>query len=242
MIKFFRKHNKQLLAILTVFLMIAFLGGTALSNFLKSRRGAQTIAHAFGKSLTQQQRDAVFNQCHILEQMQSQGGFFFVWSMPWLSQSQQYAGYDVRRLDPISYLILIQEAKEKGYQPDLTAARAALSEKDRDLTAFRLQNKISIQNMEAAVANFLMVQRLWQDVENGVQVSEMEVEQAARDQMETVNAELVAIHSKPLVDQTTLVSEEALQQQFEKYKELEYDSNKSIYKMGMQLLFQLHPL
>ena len=59
MLKFFRKYNKRILAIVTAFLMIAFVGGQALTTFLAPKPGREVIATAFGEELIQADRTAM---------------------------------------------------------------------------------------------------------------------------------------------------------------------------------------
>ncbi len=69
MLKFFRKYNKQLLVIVTVLLMIVFVGGFALESFLGPNPTGQVIAHAFGKPVTQGDLSFVERQSTILTRL-----------------------------------------------------------------------------------------------------------------------------------------------------------------------------
>ena len=59
MIKFFRKYNKQILAIVTVFLMISFIGGFALESLMTPSPFREVRAEAFGEPITQGDLNAV---------------------------------------------------------------------------------------------------------------------------------------------------------------------------------------
>ena len=82
MLKFFRKYNKRILAIVTVLLMIAFLGGTAMSSLLAPSVGGMVIAAAYGEPVTQGDFQQVDYQTRILDELGSRYTLGYVSTNP----------------------------------------------------------------------------------------------------------------------------------------------------------------
>jgi len=207
MIKFFRKHNKQLLAVFTVLLMIAFVGGTALTSMMQPNQSGEVLFHAFGRPVTYGDLAAIERQTSILTALGRP------WNQPWGFQGR------VAPLDERHYLLLLREAEERGLLPDLEQARLQLATSTIDLNQFSLNNKVATEDIELAVANFMSVRRLWNMARGSIVPSELEIQQAVRDQYEKLNAHIVEIKSSPLMEPDAEIPEEDVLAHFEKYKE-----------------------
>ncbi len=211
MIKFFRKHNKQLLAIFTVLLMVAFVGGQALTSLMQPNPSGEVLFHAFGKPVTNGDLVAVDRQTNILS------GLGYPWNYPGGFQGR------VEPLDERHYLLLLREAEERGLRPGLEQARLQLATQlaslDINLNQFSLNNKVATEEIELAVANFINVQQLWGMARGSIVPSELEIQQAVRDQYEKLNAHIVEVKSSPLIEPDAEIAEEEVLAHFEKYKE-----------------------
>ncbi len=207
MIKFFRKYNKRILVLVTIFLMIVFVGGSALSSLMAPNPTSQQIAEAFGKPINQGDFNAVKGQTDILTRLG------YPWNYPW------GLGGRLEPLEVMDYLLLLRETDERGLRPNLEQARIQLAGLTVDLNEFSLKNRVSTDQIEAAVANYRRVVQLWGVARASVLPSELEIRQAVRDQYEKVNANIVEIKSAPLIDHQAEISEEVLQAHFEKYQE-----------------------
>ncbi len=209
MIKFFRKYNKVLLAVVTGLLMIVFLGGTALTALVSPSPEGAVIAHAYNKKITQGDQQNITGQTNILSRL----GPMFQWNRPW--------GFDFQ-LPPLSeldYLLLIKEAERNGAVPDLERSRALLSMMGRDLTAFTLQWRISTRQLEEAVANYMMVTDSWDQIQRVARASELDLNTAVRARYQKVRSSLVAIDAEPFMQVDETIPESELQAQFDKYKD-----------------------
>ena len=207
MIKFFRRYNKQLLAIFTVLLMIAFVGGFALENLLQPTTSGEVLFHAFGEPVTNGDLAAVNRQTDILS------GLGYLWNYP--------AGFQGRTepLDERLYLLLLREAEERDLRPGREQARRQLATRSIDLNQFSLNYKVGTEEIELAVANLISVQQLWSMARGSIVPSELEIQQAVRDQYEKLNANIVEIKSSPLIEPDAEISEDDILAHFEKYKE-----------------------
>ena len=207
MIKFFRKHNKQLLAVLTVVLMIAFVGGTALTSLMQPNPSGDVLFHAFGKPVTNGDLAVIERQTSILSRLG------LPWNYPWGPQGR------VEPLDQRHYLLLLREAEERGLRPGLEQARLQLATFSIDLNQFSLNNKVATEEIELAVANYISVKQLWNMARGSIVPSELEIQQAVRDQYEKLNAHIVEVKSSPLIEPDAEISEDDVLAHFEKYKE-----------------------
>lgn len=207
MLKFFRKYNKQLLVIVTVLLMIVFVGGFALESMLVPDLSSQVVAYAFGKPVTQGDLSFVERQSTILTRL----------GYPWNFPGGFISG--IEPLEVMDYFLLLLEARERGFQPDIEQARLQLASRNLDLNSFSLNTRVPTEDIEAAVANYLGVTQLWVLAGNSALPGELEIRQAVRDQHEKINADIVEIKSTPLIDTQAEIPEEILQAHFEKYRE-----------------------
>ena len=215
MIKFFRKYNKVLLAVVTGLLMIVFLGGTALTALVSPSPEGAVIAHAYNKKITQGDQQYITQQTNILSRL----GPMFQWNRPW--------GFDfqMQPLSELDYLLLLKEAERQGGTPDLERSRALLSRMGRDLTEFTLRWKISTRQLEEAVANYMMVTDSWDMIQRVARASELDLNKAVRDRYEKVRSMLVAFKADAFYQADEPVPDADLQAQFDKYKDRLRGSN-----------------
>ncbi|MCH8964577.1 MAG: hypothetical protein IIB58_06420, partial [Planctomycetes bacterium] len=207
MIKFFRRYNKQLLAVFTVLLMVAFVGGFALENLMQPTTSGEVLFHAFGKPVTNGDLAAIERQTSILN------GLGLPWNYPWGPQGR------LEPLDERHYLLLLREAEERGLRPGMEQARLQLATFSIDLNQFSLNNKVATEEIELAVANLISVQQLWSMARGSIVPSELEIQLAVRDQYEKLNAHIVEVKSSPLIEPDAEISEDDILAHFEKYKE-----------------------
>lgn len=198
MIKFFRKYNKRILAIIVVGLMIVFLGGDALQFMLTPNPSAIVIGEAFGRPITQADYATVENQIKILRNLR-------IW------------GQVMPPVEELDYLLLVREGQHEGLSPSVERARAQLAE--RDLTRFSLDYKVSTDQIEFAMANYLLVAQMWSAAQQSILTSELEIRQAIRDQYEKVTANVLEIKSPPLINPDETVPEEVIREHFQKYRD-----------------------
>ena len=207
MIKFFRKYNKQLLAVFTVLLMVAFVGGFALEQLMQPTQSGVVLFHAFDKPVTNGDLNVVDRQTTILR------GLGIPWQYPGGLQGR------IQSLDERHYLLLLRETEERGLRPDVERARLQLATFPIDLNQFSLANKVATEEIELAVANYMSVQKLWSMALGSIVPSELEIQQAVRDQYEKLNANIVEVKSNPLIEPDAEISEEDVLAHFEKYRE-----------------------
>src|SRR5688572_31237195 len=79
MMKFFRKYNKQLLAVFMALLLLVWLGGDALSSIMHERYspGKEVRGEAFGETVQIKHMQPSYNEAQILDRMVP------YWRRPW---------------------------------------------------------------------------------------------------------------------------------------------------------------
>ncbi len=177
--KFFRKYNKAMLAVFTVFLMVAFLLPATLKELFQPQPGKRTLGEAFGKeikavdlqrlNMQTEALDAINRSLYNPENPQQSQGF------PW-EYFVQTAPESQRLLD---YYLLVQEARKMGITISPDQADRALADRKipPELINGILQNmQIPLKALREAIVNFLAVESAFEMAASAVKVSNPELE------------------------------------------------------------------
>ncbi|MFQ5512771.1 MAG: hypothetical protein ACE5EO_13110 [Candidatus Krumholzibacteriia bacterium] len=205
MMKFFRKHNKKLLAVFMTLLMIVFLGGSALDTLLRPSTNV-VVATTIESPITYADQQVANETTSILTTL----------GYPW----QYPGGYASEPLELMDWILLSREARRLGLSGGISRIQATLEDSTLiEEQARRLRKKP--ERILAALAQFAAVQELTSMIGASVTPSEAEVAAAARKTMEKVQINAVVLPAKVFVDQDAEFTEEALSAQFEKYRDRE---------------------
>ena len=112
MMKFFRKHNKKLLAVFMVLLMIVFLGGSALDSLLTPDYNQDVATSRYGK-ITSVDHLEMDRTAQIL------ADFGLDWQRP-LGISEP--------LESTDWILLVREAGKLGLPSDIDRVRSSLAD------------------------------------------------------------------------------------------------------------------
>ena len=113
MMKFFRKHNKKLLAIFMVGLMIVFIGGSALQGLLTPQTNPVVANSNYGPVTLLDQKSAN-DQTNLLEMM----------GLDW----RRPVPGGTKALETVDWIMLRREAKALGAEVTPAAVRASATE------------------------------------------------------------------------------------------------------------------
>jgi len=209
MMKFFRKHNKKLLAIFMVGLMIVFIGGSALQGLLTPQTNPVVANSNYGPVTLVDQKNAN-DQTNLLDMMGLD------WRRPLTGGT--------KALETVDWIMLRREAKALGAEVTSAAVRASTTTDDSFLTrvndvAQRLRIKPDV--IHGAMADYQSVQQAAFSVAGSTIPSEAELLSTARDALETVKIRAVLIPAKAFVDGNQQFSDAEVQAQFDKYREQE---------------------
>ncbi|MGD2110596.1 MAG: hypothetical protein PVI86_14550, partial [Phycisphaerae bacterium] len=202
MMKFFRKHNKELLAVFMVLLMIVFLGGSALNNLLTPSMN-RVVAHTRLGDISFQDQQTARHFTDILERTGQS------WSTPFFGVYEP--------ITTTEWIILTREAEELG----LASTTSASVNLPADINEWARVLRVKPSHIVTAYAQLAAIRQTGSAVANASSLSEAEILAAARDALEKVRVGVAMLPAEAFVDETREFSESELQAQFEKYQETE---------------------
>jgi len=154
--RFFRKYNKQLLAVFAVALMVAFLLPTALREMFRPKPMKREIGRAYGEKITLGDRRAISYQTDILNTLAGA-----LSTRRGVQERFNWYAFVAFSEDPIlDYLLLVREAKQMGLV-------VSPEQVDRTLTELKIPPElinrvvaasgISLKMFRRTVGNYLLV-------------------------------------------------------------------------------------
>ncbi len=208
MMKFFRKYNKQLLAVFMVLLMVVFVGGSALQSMLSVRQDRKIADSNYGEITLIQQQDA-----NATTELLS--GVGLNWRTP------LFAGQPP--IEIVDWILLLREAERLGFAPDITQARviAEASGASDAVRAVARSRGIKTDVVYDAMAQFRAVSNAAYAIASSTRPSEVELRSAARDALELVKIRAVVLPADAFIDESEAISEPELQAHFDNYKATE---------------------
>lgn len=207
MMKFFRKHNRKLLAIATAFLMMAFVGGSAFEQMLSRQAGANILGTTTHGVVRQDDLQQARYATNIL------AGTGVNWFLPWSGAGEPLAVID--------WLLLVREANRLGAIPSLAATRQTLTQAGQNenfVRSLAAARDIAPESIYTATADHLGVLAVLSGVLSPAKPSEAEVRRAARDEMEKVSIQAVALRASDFVDQSAEFDDAEITEFFERFK------------------------
>ncbi len=207
MMKFFRKHNRKLLAFFMALLMIAFVGGSALQQMLSRQVGANILATTSHGLLRQQDLTQAQSATNML------AGTGINWSVPWLAATEP--------LTVIDWLLLVREADRLGAIPSPALARQKLTLGGRTeslILTLAADRDVAPEAIYAAAAEHFGLLAVFGRVLAAAEPSEAEVRRAAVDEMERVSIQAVALRATDFVEESAEFDDAEIAELFEQFK------------------------
>ncbi len=213
MMKFFRKHNRKLLAVFMAGLLIVWLGGSALMSLVDPTLRDQLIAKSqLGDILADDQIVARL-ETEMLELVGLD------WRNPW-----PFSGLraQAQPLGIMEWILLTREANGLGMKPRQVEVEAFVT--NLGLTLETVEVLAARRNIKSdfiyhSLGNFMSVFQMLRFTVGAETASEAEIRVAARDQLETVQINLVKLDARSLVDRNEVIEEAEIQEHFETYRE-----------------------
>lgn len=197
MMKLLRKYNKQLLAVTMVFLMIVFIGGTALESLMTPSFNPIVANSNLGKI---SQRDTAYAD-QSTRLLQSLG-------IPW----QAYFTVGSEPLTQTDWVLLLREAERLGIKADVTAARVWLNNLQDSQAIDRVAIRLGIKpaRMYQAVAEFQVIERTIRFLGSASPPSATAVRVAAKNALDKVKVQAVVFPATAFLDESQEFPEVAL--------------------------------
>ena len=211
--KFFRKHNKKMLAVFMALLLVVWLGGQALTSMLSPNPQSREIATTRYGKLHWADHVHALHVTSILDRI----------GLPWSSLGGPTGG-QAEPLTLYEWILLTREARAMGFEPRPGEAGEFLNARGVttdwvNIVANRMD--VAPEQVYAAVSEFQSVFRAIQTIRAATSVSEAEVRAAARDVLEKVKVQLVALPAESFLDPEATFTEAELEEQLAKYREQE---------------------
>jgi len=205
MMKFFRKHNKELLAVFMVLLMVVFLGGSALDSLLTPTLDRVVATTRVG-SISYLDQGAADGSTRFLNAL----------GLSW----QRPLGSPGEPLDLIDWIILTREAKLLGTAASETAVRATQGEMG-NVTELARSFRVKPDRVLQALADYYSVVQTALSVSSATVPSEAAVLAALRESMEKAKIKVVMLPADAFVDKDTPFTEDEIKVQYESCRERE---------------------
>ncbi len=217
MMKWFRKHNKKLLAVFASALLVIWLGGQALQEAFQPDSTGDLTAQIFDEDVTRRQWLNTISKANILQEL----------GIRWqLAGFGMVPGDGYGQLPPVlgreEWFCLVHEANQMGVvisREQVDKFLQARQDVAGRLEAVRDRRGVSLAYIRGAVAEYLRLISAANMATQSVKISEPQVRRVVRDMYEKVGVQLTVVRARDLVDEQEELSEEELRAHFEKYKD-----------------------
>ena len=204
MIKFFRKHNKKLLVVFMVGLMVVFLGGSALTTMLQPDFDRVIGSSRWG-DISQADQFMADETTQILSAL----------DLPW----QRMFGAQ-EPLETLDWVLLTKEAQYLGSDTDMERVRLSLVDGSEIENAARLLRKKPVRILRA-MAEYSSIQETALAVSAASVPSEAKIRTAAHSTLEKVKINAVMLPATAFLDEESELAEEDLLALFQAHRQRE---------------------
>lgn len=213
MMKWLRLYRKQIMVVLVLLAMLAFVGGPALQGLLKRDRTTEPYAKVFGKQITFADLYPAQRQTEVLER------FLISWQ------------YDIpdQRMAVRNWYMLGEEADRAGImvsdeevERDMQARLRYLEQIGFGggyLDTLRSRYNITPNHVRQALRRHIAIQKNFARVAEAAWPSEAEVRHYVKETEAKARVRFVALDAQKFVEEAQALSEADLQAHFEKYKD-----------------------
>ncbi|MGB0715127.1 MAG: hypothetical protein ACPGXK_04565 [Phycisphaerae bacterium] len=207
--QFLRRHNKKVMAVLMAFLMVVFIGGTALESLLAPQANATVASSKYGEITEADQRLAE-NTTALLDRL----GF------NWRAPASPFTGPTTKPLEIVDWILLQREADSLGMTEPAAAGKANMLQATSEDQIEQLSRRLRVRKdvMYDAVAQFLSIRNLAFSTISSFPPSAAQLRSAARDQLEKVRVNAVMFPANDFLDDMTVVSDDEIKAHFDKYR------------------------
>ncbi len=214
MLKWLRKHNKEIMVVVVLFAMLAFVGGDALYSILSPSGADQPYARVFGQQVTRGDLAPASMQTTILEKL----------FIPW-----QYDFQD-RAMAVHHWYVLAREAELAGIsvsdaEVEETLANLRKSMTERGIPENYIENlrataRITLSQIRSAIRQHLAIQKLFTRVSAAAAPSEPELRHFVLDTQDKIRVQFVTLDARSFVEATEPIDESTLVAMFEAHKDV----------------------
>ena len=226
MMKFFRKHTKELLAVFMALLLVVWLGGTALTEALQpdGLDLGERLGTLDGRAFTRGDLIATERRGQTLEALN------LPWQQPWWSTMRslelgfapQLQELSENPLTTTEFHLLLREADTNHVvvsDESLMQFKDQIGLTDNVLFTIRDRNRLSVDEMHDAIRALLRVSHCAAQAARGLQPSEAEIQQLVHQIGEKAKVQSLTFNAGSLLNQSYNPPEQEIREQYEKYRE-----------------------
>ena len=206
MMKFFRKRQKELLAVAMAGLLIIWLGGEAFTSMFNVSQAGDLVAQtAYGK-ITIGDQTVANGMTDLISRIGSD------WTYPLGRQGAPITLND--------WIVLGREAERLGIRPDRASVRQALIGDNGDALLVQRARELDVRvdDIVTAHARLMAIQQTAALVGTGALPSEAILRMAARDVLEKVRVRIVTLPAAALTDDDASFTDEEIATQYDAYR------------------------
>ncbi|MBN1490232.1 MAG: hypothetical protein JXA69_09965 [Phycisphaerae bacterium] len=224
MLKWFRKYNKHLLVVFMAALLVVWLGGQALEELLRSDDSNQLIAKAFGSELRQSDLMSTYSRADVLTGL---GYPCAAWRGMWqvslmdLGIPPGMADVDREPLSMMEWYMLVESARRQNVavsDDEVQQFKRAMPDAATRISQVRDRSRVSLAQIDEAIADFLRVREATRRAASAVHVTEPEIRNEVKQVAEKVRVEFVSVAAEGLIDREAPLDDEQLRSHFEQYR------------------------
>jgi hypothetical protein len=218
--KYIKKHRHKVLAVTMALLLVAWLGGSALTTLLAPKPGQALIAHTKYGDIKRSDQQQATNTTNLLLTL----------GINWSTLNEP--NWSGEPLSVIEWVLLSREARRLGLVVtgrELDERLRASGISDAWIQARAVRSNITPEQVKAAIAEYVGIQEMLNWVAGSVVTNEAEVRVAARDRLERATIQAVVLDASDFVDENAPVTEDELEALFKAHRDSQPVENSVIF-------------
>lgn len=216
MMKWLRQHTKQIMVVVVLFSMLAFVGGQALQSLLSPDPSKTVIAKIDGQKVYNRDLISARIDVTILEFLEA-----YNWSLPAAQRAQFGFNWHFGRKDLQleHWYLLATEAERAGIEVSDEEIAAPLNWLSAEfLDRMRNKQRITVPDIRRALRRQMAIEKYMQRLNAAAYPSEEEVRHYVQDTKVKVNVQFAALDANKFIDAAEPVTEDELLAQFDRFK------------------------
>jgi len=209
--KLLREYNRQILAVVVVFILIAWLLGDSLRAILTPDPSKAKIGTAFGQTITNADLAASVGATTILEAL----------NIPWRIPTQTLLTRE-DSLRPEHWYMLLAEARRSGLEVSPAELDEVMKQRipTQMLDVIRQRYTVSLDQIREAVRELLLIEGYASEAVDVCQPSDHEVRHFVRDTQDKIKCRMVAFKASEFIDPNEPIDASEAAAHFATHKDL----------------------
>lgn len=211
MMKFLRKYNRRILAIVVILVLVSWLIGAPLRELLSPDPSKQPVGTAFGATILSRDLHPASNDTILLDEL----------GIPWRTPSL-FPVPDARPLQILHWHLLVEEARRAGIvvpDADIDEFFQLRGIQPVQIDAIRRERSVSPRQIRAAIADYLAVLRCGAMATAVTAPTDRQIRHFIRDTKDKIDVRAILFRARNFVNNDDPLAPEALQAHFDAHKD-----------------------